>query len=139
MEKQSVAKLFARSVSDKAIKGFTAEFAKGITEVKNAQLRFNSLRSEIFINRNRKRSLSRWVNALGSILNEFKADYPGDSQALNEELLDAEKTLQIDSIVSMLVYLPQSSRDIIEKHIIKIWEQQIENDKKKKEANKYVV
>lgn len=115
--------------------GWTAELVKGISDVTNAQLRFNALYNEIFVRQERKRSLKRWVNNLNSIVNEFRRECPAESKILDEQVLDPNVTLQLEGIMSKLVYLPHSSRDLIEKQIDKFFNQLKEKKKEAKNEN----
>lgn len=91
---------------------------KAMRHMSNARLYLNSIIKDGHVKGQSKNLLTTMDNRLRCNIDDFRHKVSGESlKVLDEEMLDAEVTLQLDSVTDMLIALPKGIRDEAEKYV----------------------
>lgn len=105
-------------IDERKLTAESFELAKSLSEIYNAQSRIDVILNSINVRFGTRDMMNRWSRSLGSILKEFKMKLPAAwSAVFDKELLNDDKSMQIDNCITMMLQLPEGIKDEIESYI----------------------
>jgi hypothetical protein len=105
-------------IDERKLTAESFEMAKSLSEMYNAKTRIDVILNSINVRFGTRDMMNRWSRSLGFILNEFKMKLPSAwSAVFAKELLNDDKSLQIDNCITMMLQLPEGIKDEIENYI----------------------